>query len=87
VSEQDRINDRGRRIVPGLPDEEFERGDVPLTKEEIRCLTLSRLKLEEGNRVLDIGAGSGGLTVECALLLGRGDPETEAARIVKGIAG
>ena len=80
MSEQDRINDRGRRIVPGLPDEEFERGDVPLTKEEIRCLTLSRLKLEEGNRVLDIGAGSGGLTVECALLLGRGDPETEAGK-------
>lgn len=72
------MNGRGRRIVPGLPDEEFVRGDVPLTKEEIRCLTLSRLKLEEGNRVLDIGAGSGGLTVECALLLGGGGPEIKA---------
>ncbi len=56
-----------------MPDEEFERGDVPLTKEEIRCLTLSKLKLKVGNRVLDIGAGSGGLTVECALLRGVGE--------------
>ncbi len=64
------MNDRAKRIVPGLPDEQFVRGEVPLTKQEIRCLTLSKLKLEEGNRVLDIGAGSGGLTVECALLLG-----------------
>ena len=69
------MNGRSKRIVPGLSDEEFERGDVPMTKEEIRCLTLSKLKLEEGNRVLDIGAGSGGLTVECALLLERAEIE------------
>ncbi len=78
MSEQTKVNDRAKRIVPGLSDEEFVWGDVPLTKEEIRCLTLSKLKLEEGSRVLDIGAGSGGLTVECALLLGRGGPESEA---------
>ncbi len=66
-----------RGVVPGLPDEQFVRGDVPLTKEEIRCLTLSKLQLERGNRVLDIGAGSGGLSVECALLLGGGEAETE----------
>jgi cobalt-precorrin-6B (C15)-methyltransferase len=58
-----------KSVVPGLPDELFERGKVPLTKEEIRCLTLSKLRLEAASRVLDIGAGSGGLTVECALLL------------------
>jgi len=78
VSEQAKVNGQVKRIVPGLPDEKFVRGEVPLTKEEIRCLTLSKLKLDEGNRVLDIGAGSGGLTVECALLLGRGDSQIEA---------
>ncbi len=67
------MSDRVKRVVPGLPDEQFVRGDVPLTKEEIRCLSLSKLKLEDGNRVLDIGAGSGGLTVECALLLDSGE--------------
>ena len=77
MSEQGKENDRAKRIVPGLSDEEFVRGEVPLSKEEIRCLTLSKLKLEEGNRVLDIGAGSGGLTVECALLLGGEGIETE----------
>ncbi len=88
MSEQAKANDRVKRIVPGLSDEEFERGDVPLTKEEIRCLTLSKLKLEEGNRVLDIGAGSGGLTVECALLLGRegiGKEEEAESEIDRGI--
>jgi len=64
------VSSEAGRIVPGVPDDQFVRGDVPLTKEEIRCLTLSKLKLEKGNRVLDIGAGSGGLSVECALLLG-----------------
>ncbi len=78
MSEQAGVNSRAKRIVPGLSDEEFVRGDVPLTKEEIRCLTLSKLKLEEGNRVLDIGAGSGGLTVECALLLGERGPVVKA---------
>lgn len=58
-----------KMVVPGLPDELFVRGDVPLTKEEIRCLTLSRLRLTAQSRVLDIGAGSGGLTIECARLL------------------
>ncbi len=73
MSEQAKANNRAKRIVPGLSDEEFVRGEVPLTKEEIRCLTLSKLKLRAGNRVLDIGAGSGGLTVECALLPGVGE--------------
>lgn len=59
-------------LVPGIPDEEFIRGEVPLTKSEIRCLTLSLLRLAEGQRVLDIGAGSGGLSIECALLLKKG---------------
>lgn len=43
-----------------------------MTKEEIRCLTLSKLRLRRGHRVLDIGAGSGALTVECARLLSGG---------------
>lgn len=64
------MNKKRKLLTPGLADEDFVRGDVPLTKQEIRCLTLCKLKLEEGSRVLDIGAGSGGLSIECALLLG-----------------
>jgi cobalt-precorrin-6B (C15)-methyltransferase len=80
--------DYSKSVVPGLPDELFERGNVPLTKEEIRCLTLSKLRLEAANRVLDIGAGSGGLTVECALLLKSGrvwavERDAEALGIIR----
>lgn len=66
------MSNREHYLVPGIPDEQFIRGEVPLTKSEIRCLTLSLLRLAEGQRVLDIGAGSGGLSIECALLLKKG---------------
>lgn len=59
-------------VTPGIPDDLFCRGEVPLTKEEIRCLTLSRLCLKAHHTVLDIGAGTGSISIECALLLKEG---------------
>ncbi len=52
---------------PGLPDSAFLRGDVPMTKEEVRVLALSKLRLEEDHVVWDVGAGTGSVSVECAL--------------------
>ena len=52
---------------PGLPDAAFLRGDVPMTKEEVRALALSKLRLEENHIVWDVGAGTGSVSVECAL--------------------
>ena len=52
---------------PGLPDGAFLRGDVPMTKEEVRALALSKLRLEEHHVVWDVGAGTGSVSVECAL--------------------
>jgi cobalt-precorrin-6B (C15)-methyltransferase len=82
------VSKREHYLVPGIPDEQFLRGEVPLTKSEIRCLTLSSLRLAEGQRVLDIGAGSGGLSIECALLLKKGsvcavERDLEATRLIK----
>ena len=37
------------------------------TKEEIRVLTISKARLREGSVVVDVGCGTGGLTVEAAL--------------------
>ena len=57
---------------PGLPDAAFLRGDVPMTKEEVRALALSKLRLEENHIVWDVGAGTGSVSVECALACPRG---------------
>jgi len=61
-----------RYKTPGIPDELFLQSDkVPgPTKEEIRVLTISKARLKEGFYVLDVGCGTGGLTVEAALQVG-----------------
>lgn len=54
--------------TPGIPDEEFERTeDVPITKEEVRAVQISKARLRPGQTVYDIGCGSGSITVEAAL--------------------
>jgi cobalt-precorrin-6B (C15)-methyltransferase len=51
--------------TPGIPDELFERSEqVPITKEEVRAITISKLRLSEGFSAIDVGCGSGSLTVE-----------------------
>lgn len=54
--------------TPGIPDEFFERTeDVPITKEEVRTIQISKARLCPGYVVYDIGCGSGSITVEAAL--------------------
>jgi cobalt-precorrin-6B (C15)-methyltransferase len=55
--------------TPGIPDDSFKQSEgVPgPTKEEIRVVTISKARLREGDIVIDIGCGTGGLTVEAAL--------------------
>ncbi|MCR3921060.1 MAG: precorrin-6Y C5,15-methyltransferase (decarboxylating) subunit CbiT [Firmicutes bacterium] len=54
--------------VPGIPDDEFIRGKVPMTKREIRILTMAQLRLQQQQVVWDVGAGTGSLSVEAALI-------------------
>jgi cobalt-precorrin-6B (C15)-methyltransferase len=54
-----------RYDTPGIPDELFERSEqVPITKEEVRAITIGKLRLKEGFTAIDVGCGSGSLTVE-----------------------
>jgi cobalt-precorrin-6B (C15)-methyltransferase len=52
----------------GIPDEYFERAEkVPITKEEVRTIQISKARLKPGQIVYDIGCGSGSISVEAAL--------------------
>ena len=55
-----------------INDEEFIRGTCPMTKKDIRLLTISTLNLEEESNVLDIGSGTGSVTVQCAKIASKG---------------
>lgn len=51
----------------GINDEEFIRGDVPMTKKEIRVAVMNEARIDENSVVLDVGAGTGSLSIEAAL--------------------
>jgi len=54
--------------TPGIPDEFFERTEkVPITKEEVRTIQLSKARLSPGQIVFDIGCGSGSISIEAAI--------------------
>ncbi len=53
--------------APGLRDADFERGEAPMTKEEVRQAAVCKLRLRADSLVWDVGAGTGSVSVECAL--------------------
>lgn len=57
-----------RKLTHGMTDDVFIRDKVPMTKEEIREVSLCKLKLHRGAVVYDIGSGTGSIAVEVAAL-------------------
>ena len=57
--------------TPGIPDDYFDRVDsVPITKEEVRTVQISKARLKPNQIVYDIGCGSGSISVEAAIQIG-----------------
>ena len=60
------------QTVPFFSDDLFIRGKVPMTKEEVRTVSLSKMRLKRNSVVYDIGAGTGSVSVEAAYLAKNG---------------
>ncbi len=72
----------------GISDGEFIRGNVPMTKAEVRAVTMSKLALAPGAICYDVGAGTGSVTVEMALAAYHGhvyaiDKKEDAIRFIE----
>jgi cobalt-precorrin-6B (C15)-methyltransferase len=76
--------------TPGIPDELFERVEnVPITKEEIRVIQISKARLSHGQIVYDVGCGSGSISIEASHQVGSSgkifsiDVDPEAVELTK----
>ncbi len=78
-------------VTHGLEDEAFLRDKVPMTKSEVRSISLSKLRLHSDSVLYDVGAGTGSVSVEAALRIGSGtvyaiEKKPEAAELIRANA-
>ena len=55
-----------------IKDDEFIRGNCPMTKEDIRALSIWKMNLKENSTVLDVGSGTGTITVQASKISSNG---------------
>ncbi|MBU3155267.1 precorrin-6Y C5,15-methyltransferase (decarboxylating) subunit CbiT [Clostridium estertheticum] len=71
-----------------IKDDEFIRGNCPMTKEEVRILSVVKLELEDNYRVIDIGAGTGSVSIQIAQICKNGkviaiEKDNDALEVLK----
>lgn len=76
------------RCSKGIEDASFLRGKVPMTKQEIRTLSIEKLRLLKTSVVYDVGAGTGSVSVEAARFCEQGvvyaiERNPEAVRLLQ----
>ena len=75
-------------LTPGIPDEDFIRGEVPMTKETVRAAILGQLQIRSTDTVWDVGAGTGSVSIEMAMKASEGrvyavEREPEGCRLIR----
>lgn len=81
-------NNYDDRVKIGIADEEFVRGDCPMTKREVRAVSVAYLEAAPGDIIADIGAGTGSVSIEAARLCPKGrvyavEKDAAAAEIIE----
>lgn len=71
-----------------MRDEWFIRGKVPMTKSEVRAVSISKLELKPDSILYDVGAGTGSVAIEASKFLTSGlvyaiEKKTEAVELIE----
>lgn len=79
---------KNHMVTHGVGDGEFLRDKVPMTKEEVRSVSLSKLRLTRDAVVYDVGAGTGSVAVEMARMAVEGrvyaiEKKPEAVELIR----
>ena len=76
------------RVTHTISDDMFLRGDAPMTKSEVRTLSVQKLWLKADSIVYDVGAGTGSVSIEMAMAAYNGmvyaiEKDEEAASLIE----
>ena len=76
------------RVTHTISDDMFLRGDAPMTKSEVRTLSVQKLWLKADSIIYDVGAGTGSVSIEMAMAAYNGmvyaiEKDEEAASLIE----
>lgn len=71
-----------------IADKEFIRGEVPMTKQEVRAVSVAKLSLKKDSVLIDVGAGTGSVGIEASTYLDEGkvysiEKKSEGIELIK----